>query len=99
MTAASASDAAGCRSSINDDTAAGSLGSEEVISSQPAVCLSNASKASQPMAGQAGSSPRPPNTSPNASVAIVALAVASATGPATWAEPPDDRRITSRQPA
>jgi hypothetical protein len=41
--AASSRAAAGCKSSSSDDTAAGSLGSDEVISSQPAVWLAAAS--------------------------------------------------------
>ena len=80
MTAARASEAAGCSSSISEDTAAGSRGSDEVISSQPAVWLSRASTASQPMAGQSGCRPRPPKTSPKASAATAAPRVASATG-------------------
>jgi hypothetical protein len=99
MTAARQSDAAGWSSSISDDKTAGSLGMDEAISSQPAVWLIKASSASQPMAGHSGCTARPPKITPKASEASADPAVASATGPATCAEPVEARRKMSRNPA
>jgi len=99
ISAASTSDTAGWSSSISEDTTAGSRGSDAVMSSQPAVWLSSASMASQPMAGQSGCRVRPPKTRPNASDAIAVPADASATGPAMCAVPADERRRISRNPA
>src|SRR6185437_15259307 len=92
ISAARPSEAAGCTSSISEPIAAGSLGSDEVISSQPATWLISASMASQKIAGQIGCSARPPPTRPITSEVTIAPVVASATGPATCAESAEDRR-------
>ena len=92
MIAASASDAAGCNSSMSEPTEAGSLGSDDVSASQPITWLTSASVRSQPNAGHTGCSVSPPKTRPYASAATAAPAVASAIGPATCGDPVDDRR-------
>src|SRR5580693_4445696 len=91
--------AAGCSSRISDAIAAGSLGSEEVISSQPSVWLSSASSSSHPNDGQPIRSCRPPKTRPSSSAPSAAPAVTSESGPATCGVLADDRRRISRNTA
>src|SRR5450432_301569 len=99
MTAASSIEAAGWRSSSSEDTAAGSLGSDEVISSQPMVWLVTDSSSSHQKDGQPISNCRPPNASPSSSEPSAAPAVASASGPATCGVPVEVRRRVSRNAA
>ena len=82
-TAASRIEAAGWSSNSSDDSAAGSRGSDEVISSHPAVWLVRASSSSQPKVCQPMFSCQPPNTRPSAAAPAVAPRVTSASGPAT----------------
>ena len=91
--------AAGWSSSVSEEMAAGSRGSEEVISSQPIVWLLSESSSSHPNDGHGSCSCRPPNTRPSSSEPAAAPTVASASGPATCGVPAEVRRKMSRNAA
>ena len=68
--------------SVTDVSAAGSRGSETVISSQPSTCEVSASVSSQACSGQLGTRSASPTASPAITATTAATAVASNSGPA-----------------
>jgi hypothetical protein len=84
---------------IIDVSAAGSRGSENVISSQPTTCEVSASVTSQPALGQVGARSSTPIARPNASEMTAATNDISKSAPAGRRRSIDPWRCTSRYAA
>ena len=91
--------ATGWSSSSSEDTAAGSPGSDDVMSSHPTVWLVIESSSSHRSDGHGTSSRRPPKARPSSRDPSAAPAVASASGPATCGAPAEVWRRMSRNAA
>ena len=79
--AASPSAATGCSSSMSEEIARGSRGSDEVMNIQPIVWLVTARSSSQPSDRRGGARSSVPKTAPRMSEPTAALAVASSKRP------------------